>query len=99
MSRESHCSGVLVETVPFDAFLDDWYHLPLFADLHQYPDVFDRMMRRRRQNRPEELARALRCMGTGSQPSLWERLHELNIPWLVLAGALDAKFTAIGRAM
>ena len=41
---------------------------------------------------------ALRGLGTGAQPSYWQRLHELAMPTLLLAGALDDKFQAPGRA-
>ena len=38
-------------------------------------------------------------MGAGAQPSLWERLGELRVPALLLAGSLDARFTTIAREM
>ncbi|MEO8604466.1 MAG: hypothetical protein ABI629_17980, partial [bacterium] len=34
-----------------------------------------------------------------AQPSYWERLHELAMPVLLLAGSADVKFTALARAM
>ncbi len=88
-----------LEAEPFEDFLAQWYRLPLFGSLQHHPEALDRMLMHRRRNQPAELAQSLRQMGTGTQPSLWERLHELNIPWLALAGALDPKFAAIGEAM
>jgi len=38
-------------------------------------------------------------MGTGAQASLWNRLCELHRPTLLIVGAWDDKFRAIGRAM
>ena len=38
-------------------------------------------------------------MGTGVQPSLWDRLGELDMPTLLLCGALDTKFSAINAEM
>ncbi len=38
-------------------------------------------------------------MGTGTQPSLWHRLEELNMPVLILAGALDQKFAELAAEM
>jgi 2-succinyl-6-hydroxy-2,4-cyclohexadiene-1-carboxylate synthase len=45
------------------------------------------------------LANSLRGMGTGAQPALHERLGEVRVPVLLLAGALDVKFTGIAHEM
>lgn len=78
-----------------DTFLDEWLAAPMFADLPA--DPHDRTHRRR--NTAAGLASSLRTAGTGSQPSLWGRLHEITVPVLVLAGERDVKFTSIGRGM
>jgi len=77
-----------------DAFLADWYRLPLFASLARH-DLVDAMIRTRSENDPAELARALRGMSPGRQTSFWERLDEIACPTLVLTGALDDKYAAI----
>ena len=38
-------------------------------------------------------------MGTGQQPSLWERLAALQVPTLAVAGALDPKYVALAHEM
>jgi pimeloyl-ACP methyl ester carboxylesterase len=38
-------------------------------------------------------------LGTGSLPSLWERLPSIETPTLLLVGALDRKFVAIAERM
>ncbi len=38
-------------------------------------------------------------LGQGSQPSNWERLGELHVPVLLIAGALDAKYVGIAQRM
>ena len=48
---------------------------------------------------PRELARSLRGMGTGRQPSLWERLSELRVSTCAVAGALDRKYVGIAGRM
>lgn len=78
----------------FDAFLDDWYRQPLFASLSRHGLVED-MVRTRRRNDPVEVARALRGLSPGEQPSLWNRLPDLDVPTLVLTGALDDKYRVI----
>lgn len=75
-------------------FLDEWYRQPLFESLQRH-DLVDEMVERRSTNDPNELARALRGLGPGHQPSLWERLGEIEIPTLVMTGALDEKYEDI----
>lgn len=77
-----------------DGFLEHWYRQPLFASLEEH-DLVDDMVATRRQNDPSELARALRGLSPGRQPSLWNRLPDLEIPALLLTGALDSKYEAV----
>jgi 2-succinyl-6-hydroxy-2,4-cyclohexadiene-1-carboxylate synthase len=75
------------------AFLDRWLAGPLFATLPAAAaGRADRLA-----NPPEGLAYALRELGSGAQEPLWDRLAGLRPPTLVVAGALDTKFTAIAR--
>jgi 2-succinyl-6-hydroxy-2,4-cyclohexadiene-1-carboxylate synthase len=75
-------------------FLLNWYDRPLFQSLKNSPK-FDRLIEARLTNNPIELAKSLRNMGTGNQPSLWEKLEQNQIPLLLLAGEYDRKFTTI----
>jgi 2-succinyl-6-hydroxy-2,4-cyclohexadiene-1-carboxylate synthase len=84
-----------LERVGTAAFLESWLSQPMFASLT--PSVADLALRRA--NPAAGLAYALRRLGTGAQQPLWDRLGELDMPVLVTAGALDAKFTALGRRM
>jgi 2-succinyl-6-hydroxy-2,4-cyclohexadiene-1-carboxylate synthase len=77
------------------AFLDRWLAGPLFATLP--PERAGRQDRLA--NTPEGLAAALRLLGTGAQPPLWDRLAGLRCPTLLVAGALDAKFAAVAAEM
>ncbi|MEM0981329.1 MAG: 2-succinyl-6-hydroxy-2,4-cyclohexadiene-1-carboxylate synthase [Cyanobacteria bacterium P01_H01_bin.58] len=83
-----------LETNDFLSFLTKWYDRPLFASTQQHPN-FARMLKQRSQNNPYELAKSLRHLSTGLQPSLWEKLSENSIPLLLLAGELDRKFVDI----
>lgn len=76
------------------SFLEDWYRQPLFASLSRH-GLVEEMVRTRGANDAQELARALRGLSPGGQPSLWNRLPELDVPTLVLTGALDEKYCAI----
>jgi 2-succinyl-6-hydroxy-2,4-cyclohexadiene-1-carboxylate synthase len=86
-----------IESEGIPTFADYWTNLPLFAT--QSPEVRQRLHAQRLHNNPQGLANSLRGMGTGAQPSLWERLGQLSIPTLLLCGALDAKFAAINAEM
>ncbi|NLF64314.1 MAG: 2-succinyl-6-hydroxy-2,4-cyclohexadiene-1-carboxylate synthase [Chloroflexi bacterium] len=89
-----------IEELGIERFIASWEQLPLFASQQSLPETVRAEQRRwRLQNRPAGLAGSLRGMGTGVQPSLWERLGELRPPTLLLAGALDEKFVGIARKM
>jgi 2-succinyl-6-hydroxy-2,4-cyclohexadiene-1-carboxylate synthase len=82
----------------FATFLSNWYKQPIFAAIQNHPE-YDRMIASRLQNHPLELDKSLRFMGTGSQPSLWEKLPTINQPLLLLAGEYDEKFIDINTQM
>lgn len=82
------------------AFVAHWEALPLFATQQTLPAAVRHQLHEQRlANRPHGLANSLRGMGTGVQPSLWDRLSSLTRPTLLLAGALDTKFCAIAQEM
>ena len=77
------------------AFVDAWVANPMFGDVPAPANDLDE----RKHNSAAGLASSLRLAGTGTQEPLWERLHELHQPVLVVAGARDAKFTELGRRL
>ncbi|BDI17381.1 putative 2-succinyl-6-hydroxy-2,4-cyclohexadiene-1-carboxylate synthase [Nostoc cf. commune SO-36] len=83
-----------IEKSDFATFLSNWYNQPIFGYIKNHPE-YDRMVESRLQNNPEELDKSLRFMGTGCQPSLWEKLPNNKIPLLLLAGEYDEKFISI----
>lgn len=87
-----------LEQEDFTEFLHRWYRLPLFQSLAQHPR-YEAMFQRRLKNHPHSLARSLRGMGAGSQPSLWRELTELKQPTLLLIGEYDTKFIEIAQSM
>jgi len=78
-----------------EAFLERWLAQPLFATFRASPDD----LAARRRNPPAGLAAALRSLGTGAQEPLWDRLAELEMPVLLVAGQADIKFAALARRM
>jgi len=78
-----------------EAFLDGWLAQPLFASLpRDAADVDDR-----RRNTAAGLASSLRLAGTGVQEPVWDRVHAIDVPVLVLAGEHDAKFRSLGARL
>jgi 2-succinyl-6-hydroxy-2,4-cyclohexadiene-1-carboxylate synthase len=89
-----------IEREGLEVFVDRWERLPLFASQATLPrDVRARLRAQRLGNQPRGLANSLRGMGAGRQEPLWERLAALDIPVLLIAGELDAKYCAIARRM
>jgi len=78
-----------------EAFVDTWLSGPLFASLDRAAAEVDARLR----NTASGLAASLRLCGTGRQEPLWDRLSELAMPVLVVAGERDARFAEIGRRM
>lgn len=89
-----------IEREGIEAFVNRWEALPLFESQRQLDRaVREKLREGRLKNNPVGLANSLRGMGTGVQPALWERLPELKLPTLLLAGELDTKFAAIAGQM
>ena len=82
----------------FAGFIQAWYEQPLFASLKNHP-VFKEVESERKINNPSNLALALRLLGTGQQPSLWDELQQNKVPIQFFAGEKDLKFVEIGRQM
>jgi 2-succinyl-6-hydroxy-2,4-cyclohexadiene-1-carboxylate synthase len=100
--REARCRSdeeraERLEAGDLASILHDWYRQPLFASLAQREDLLQETIEARMRNDPVELARSLRGMGTGHQPSLWDDLDALQVPAVAVAGELDEKYARISR--
>lgn len=79
------------------AFVDAWQAQPLFASQAALgPSVRANLRRRRLANRPAGLAASLRGAGQGTMEPLHDRLGEIRVPTLIIAGRLDP--TGLKRA-
>ncbi|NJR69045.1 MAG: 2-succinyl-6-hydroxy-2,4-cyclohexadiene-1-carboxylate synthase [Synechococcales cyanobacterium CRU_2_2] len=85
--------------IDFLNFLFHWHQQPLFTSLWKQSGRCEALVECRLRNNPEGLARSLREMGTGSQPSLWLGLKSHSYPLLLLTGESDSKFTTINQEM
>jgi 2-succinyl-6-hydroxy-2,4-cyclohexadiene-1-carboxylate synthase len=76
-------------------FVRWWVANPMFAGIppeRQY--LMERM-----ENTVEGLESSLLQAGTGTQDPTWDRLHRLEMPVLVMAGADDGKYAALAERM
>ncbi len=88
--------AVEIERDGVDPFLERWLAQPLFASLRRDAADIDA---RRQAHSIESLTHALRALGQGSQEPLWDRLDELTMPFVPVAGRLDEKYVAIAARM
>jgi 2-succinyl-6-hydroxy-2,4-cyclohexadiene-1-carboxylate synthase len=98
--RQDELLAQRLETRGIEDFVDFWMAQPLFATQLRLPAaVLSDARRRRLRNDPRFLAAVLRGLGTGTQPSFWDRVGEIHVPSLLVTGALDRKFTATAERM
>jgi pimeloyl-ACP methyl ester carboxylesterase len=91
--RDEETATSLAGASDVDAFVASWLAAPMFATLREAGAD------ERRRNTPAGLASSLRLAGAGTQSPLWQRLGELTMPVLVLAGATDLRYQAMGARL
>ena len=84
-----------IEEVGVEQFLTEWLANPLFAGLSEESQQLSDRLR----NTAQGLANSLRYAGTGTQQPLWDSLHTLSMPVLIMAGEQDQKFVDLARRM
>jgi 2-succinyl-6-hydroxy-2,4-cyclohexadiene-1-carboxylate synthase len=89
-----------IEREGLETFVVYWEALPLFASQARLPAAArDELRRQRLQNDPLGLANSLRGLSAARQEPIRRRLAGLDVPVLVLAGALDEKYCHLARRM
>lgn len=82
-----------------NAFVDDWYQMPLFHTLKRRPELLEAVKQRRKQNKAQHVAKVISGLSPGRQPPLWSKLGTLPMPVLLVAGALDSKYAGLMETM
>lgn len=83
-----------------DWFVEYWGNIPLFESQKKIPALIrQRIKEQRKQNSIRGLANSLIGMGTGSQPSYWEKLTHYSGEVFLLTGSTDEKFVKIAEKM
>ena len=90
----------LLERDGITAFVDHWERLPLWASQAALGLETRAALRAQRlAQSPVGLANSLRGAGQGVDPPVADRLAELRVPVLLLAGALDSGYVSFARSM
>ena len=82
-----------VEEIGTKRFVDEWLARSIFENVPPTSKA-DRLT-----NSPEGLAHSLRHLGTGTMPSLWNRLAGVAAPTLLITGERDSKFNDLADRM
>lgn len=81
-------------------FVDYWENISLFESQKRLPvEKQSRIKKQRLENSIIGLSNSLIGMGTGAQPSWWDRLSELENDTLLITGSIDEKFCRTAERM
>ncbi|MGC9220490.1 MAG: 2-succinyl-6-hydroxy-2,4-cyclohexadiene-1-carboxylate synthase [Solirubrobacteraceae bacterium] len=86
-----------IEHLTIEQFAAEWAQTPVLRGVPA--DVARAAHTDRLRSSTAGLAAALRGLGTGALPPLWDRLAELAMPVTLIAGEWDAKFQAVAEQM
>ncbi|SFG02541.1 2-succinyl-6-hydroxy-2,4-cyclohexadiene-1-carboxylate synthase [Halobacillus alkaliphilus] len=97
--KDQRLTGLLYQE-GIKGFVKYWESLPLFETLTKLPEQRRKTIREERLSHSVEgLAQSLQGMGTGSQPSWWDKLEEVRADVLLVTGEEDEKFRSINQHM
>lgn len=89
-----------IERDGVDAFVSRWEALPMWVSQRRLAEpVLDAQRAQRRASDAGGLANSLRGAGAGVDASVMHALPRLSVPTLVVVGALDEPYVALGRSM
>jgi len=86
-----------LETEPIEQFLEDWYRQSVFAGVPS--EVLQAEIDRKQKLDSASWPQILRANSVSRQPNFWERLSELKIPTLSIAGERDEKYRTIAKRL
>ncbi len=83
-----------------DWFVSYWLSMPFFKTLKRLGETeYAKLVEQKKKNSANGLANSLKEFSTGKMPSLWNKLHTINIPTLLIAGSFDTKFVEANKTM
>jgi 2-succinyl-6-hydroxy-2,4-cyclohexadiene-1-carboxylate synthase len=86
-----------IESHSIEEVVERWEESPVFAS--QPSELREAQRAGRLSHSPADLARDLREFGQGAMPAVWDRLGEIEIPVLLIAGEFDEPYVAAAGRM
>lgn len=86
-----------IEEHSIEEVVERWERQPVFAT--QSDELRAQQRAGRLGHDPRNLARLLRSAGQGATPAVWDRLHEIRCPVLLIAGERDERYVAAAHRM
>lgn len=94
--RRDESLAQVLEEDGIGPFMAWWETQPALKPSQPFPAAVAESVRARRLNQdPCGLAACLRSLGGGAMEPVWQRLGELRMPVLLIAGAADARYMSI----
>lgn len=94
--RRDETLAQVLEEDGIGPFMAWWETQPALKPVQPFPPAVAEAVRARRLNQdPHGLAACLRSMGGGAMAPVWDRLGELRMPTLLIAGAQDHRYMRI----
>ena len=84
--------------LPPKQFLDEWYSQSIFESLRKNKN-FAEMMEKRAHYNPASTSKSLMGKSQGVQSPLWDKLHKLATPVLLISGEYDKKYVSLMERM
>jgi len=88
-----------LDSAGLDAFVENWYDMPIFQSLHRHPAKLAALKIQRKRNQAAWISKLIVELSPGHQVPLWDRMVELGMPVLLLAGRDDKKYLDITSKM
>src|SRR3954470_13400104 len=95
--RSDDALAAWIEQHSIEEVVERWEAQPVFAS--QPAELRARQRPGRLSHEPRKLAQLLRSAGQGAMPPVWDRLHELRCPVLLIAGERDERYVAAAHRM
>ena len=92
--------ATMIETKGLLRFVEYWESLPLWESQQSLGiDQKAKLRQQRLDNSPSGLATALRKLGQGVMPHLWDRLSQFPMPVFLIVGSQDVSYVDIAQRM
>lgn len=83
-----------------EPFTEYWMNLDFFTSLKSLNNKdYSKIIESKKRNSPLGLSNSLKGFSTGQMPSLWDKIHIINVPTLLIVGSFDRKYVRLNKEM